>query len=123
MAGNADIVRAFIATWSSLDAQRLAAYFCEDGVYHNMPAAPMKGRAQIAGFIGAFIKPWTSTTWDILNLVEAGNVVMVERLDCTRVGEKAVDLPCCGVFEMRDGKIAVWRDYFDMATYTRALAG
>ena len=24
---------------------------------------------------------------------------------------------------VRDGKIAVWRDYFDMGTYTRALAG
>lgn len=48
---------------------------------------------------------------------------MVERLDRTRVGDKPVDLPCCGVFELENGKIKIWRDYFDMATYTRALAG
>lgn len=47
---------------------------------------------------------------------------MVERLDRTRVGDKPVDLPFCCVFELEHGKIKVWRDYFDMATYTRALA-
>jgi limonene-1,2-epoxide hydrolase len=26
-----------------------------------------------------------------------------------------------GVFEVRDGKIAVWRDYFDLATVTAAF--
>jgi limonene-1,2-epoxide hydrolase len=39
------------------------------------------------------------------------------------MGDKSVDLPCCGVFEMTDGKIRVWRDYFDLGTYTRAAAG
>jgi limonene-1,2-epoxide hydrolase len=45
---------------------------------------------------------------------------MVERVDRTRLGDKQVDLPCCGVFELSGGKIKVWRDYFDLATYTRA---
>jgi limonene-1,2-epoxide hydrolase len=27
-----------------------------------------------------------------------------------------------GVFEMHNGKIRVWRDYFDLATYTKAIA-
>ena len=47
--------------------------------------------------------------------------MIAERLDRTEAGEKNVDLPCTGVFEMRDGKIAVWRDYFDMATYGRGM--
>jgi limonene-1,2-epoxide hydrolase len=47
---------------------------------------------------------------------------MVERVDHTRAGEKSVALPCLGVFEMQDGKIRVWRDYFDLGTYLRALA-
>ena len=48
--------------------------------------------------------------------------MIAERLDRTRVGERNVDLPCCGVFEMSGGKIRVWRDYFDLATCTKALA-
>lgn len=35
---------------------------------------------------------------------------------------KAVDLPCAGVFEMEDGEIKVWRDYFDMAIFTTAMS-
>ena len=42
--------------------------------------------------------------------------------NCNRVSEVKVDLPCCGVFEMEDGKIRVWRDYFDMATFTKPFA-
>lgn len=38
------------------------------------------------------------------------------------VGEKGVDLPCLGVFEMEDGKIKVWRDYFDMATFAGGMS-
>jgi limonene-1,2-epoxide hydrolase len=30
-----------------------------------------------------------------------------------------VELPVASVFEVRDGKIAAWRDYFDMGTWTR----
>jgi limonene-1,2-epoxide hydrolase len=121
MGENARIVRDFIAAWSRLDAVELAAFFTEDGVYHNMPARPVAGRAAVQAFIAGFIKDWTATEWDVLNLVEAGDVVIAERLDRTRVGDRPVDLPCCGVFEMSGGKIKVWRDYFDLATYTRAL--
>jgi limonene-1,2-epoxide hydrolase len=32
-----------------------------------------------------------------------------------------VDLPCAGVFEMQGGKIKVWRDYFDLGTYVKAM--
>ena len=122
MGENARVVRDFIAAWSRLDAAELAAFFTEDGVYHNMPARPVAGRAAVQGFIAGFIKDWTATEWDVLNIVEAGDVVIAERLDRTRVGDKPVDLPCCGVFEMSGGKIKVWRDYFDLATYTKAVA-
>ena len=46
---------------------------------------------------------------------------MVERIDHTVAGERRVDLPCAGVFEMSGGRIRVWRDYFDLSTYTDAL--
>ncbi|MBL8556004.1 MAG: nuclear transport factor 2 family protein [Phenylobacterium sp.] len=123
MASNGEIIRNFIAAWSRLDAAELAGFFADDGVYHNMPARPVAGRAAVQAFIAGFVKDWSATEWDVLNLVEAGDVVIAERLDRTRVGEKRADLPCCGVFEMQGGKIKVWRDYFDLATYTRALGG
>lgn len=121
MKKNEEIIRDFISAWSRLDPEELVQYFSQDGTYHNMPIAPVSGHQNLKRFIGAFLKSWTSTEWDILNIVSKGDVVIAERLDRTRVGEKAVNLPCCGVFAMENGKIKIWRDYFDMATFSSAL--
>jgi limonene-1,2-epoxide hydrolase len=48
--------------------------------------------------------------------------VFTERTDGFVMGDKSVDLPVAGVFEINDGKIAKWRDYFDMNTWTSSLA-
>ena len=119
---NEKIVREFIQAWSRLDPQELSSYFSEDGVYHNMPSGPVRGRENVKKMIAGFIAAWTETRWDILNLISAGNVVIAERLDRTRAGDKTVDLPCTGVFELENGKIKVWRDYFDLATFARGMS-
>jgi len=118
---NEAIVREFIAAWSRLDPAELAGYFCEDGTYHNMPTEPATGYKQVEEMIRRFTASWTETEWEILRLVADGDVVMAERVDHTKAGEKSVDLPCTGVFEMEGGKIKVWRDYFDLGTYVRAM--
>ena len=122
MGTNEKIIRDFIAAWSRLNVDELVAYFCEDGVYHNMPADPVAGHEALKAFISAFLTNWEKTDWEILNLLVDGDTVMVERMDRTVAAGKPVDLPCCGVFEMRNGRIAVWRDYFDMTTYVDALS-
>ncbi|MBM4385333.1 MAG: nuclear transport factor 2 family protein [Deltaproteobacteria bacterium] len=122
MQQNEKIIREFIAAWSRLDPSELAAYFTEDGVYHNMPGPPVGGRANVEKLIRGFVSTWTETRWEIVHLLCTGDVVIAERVDRTKAGAKGVDLPCTGVFEMQNGKIKIWRDYFDMATYTRAMA-
>jgi limonene-1,2-epoxide hydrolase len=121
MRTNEEIVRDFIAAWSRLDVDEIVAFFAPDGTYHNMMNKPVSGHDNLRRFIGGFIKDWTQTNWDVLNIVSQGDIVMAERLDRTRLGAKNVDLPCCGVFELAGGKIRIWRDYFDLATYTRAI--
>ena len=122
MSNNEQTIRDFISAWSRLNVDELVDYFCEDGIYHNMPTDPVAGHEALRAFIGAFLSNWEKTDWEILNLLVDGDTVMVERMDRTVATGKNVDLPCCGVFEMRHGKIAVWRDYFDMTTYTDALS-
>jgi limonene-1,2-epoxide hydrolase len=123
MTDNVTVIRDFIAAWSRLDPDELVSYFTEDGTYHNMPIDPVSGRDNVKAFIAGFLKDWTQTDWEVLNIVGAGDVVIAERVDRTKVGDVAVDLPCCGVFEMEGGKIRVWRDYFDMATYMKPFSG
>jgi limonene-1,2-epoxide hydrolase len=110
-----------VSAWSRLDADELASYFTEDGTYHNMPTGPVSGRENVRTMIAEFTAPWTETQWDLLNIASCDDVVIAERLDRTTAGDKSVDLPCTGVFEMRDGKIYCWRDYFDIGTYVRAM--
>lgn len=119
---NAAIVRSFIQAWSRLNVDELVAYFTEDGIYYNIPSKPIQGTAALKAHIGGFIGPWTETDWEIVSLISEGDLVAVERLDKTRAGDKQVDLPCFGMFEMSNGKIKVWRDYFDLSTYIRAMA-
>lgn len=122
MIDNEKVVREFIAAWSNLDTDELVAYFTDDGVYHNMPTEPVVGHDDLRNFITGFSADWEKTDWVILNLLAAGDTVMVERVDRTVAGGKTVELPCVGVFEMKDGKIAIWRDYFDLSTYINGLS-
>ncbi len=123
MTDNIAIIEEFIAAWSTLDADKLADYFTEDGTYYNMPAQAVTGRDNVRQFIAGFLATWTETQWDVLNIIAAGDVVIAERLDRTKTSHGDVDLPCCGVFEMADGKIKVWRDYFDLGTFMNAMQG
>ena len=86
-----------------------------------MPIQPIMGHDNLHKFIQNFLKDWDKTEWEIVHLLANGDLVMVERVDRTVVDGKQVDLPCVGVFEMENGKIKVWRDYFDMATYTKGV--
>ena len=119
---NEKTIRDFIEAWSRLDPEELESYFSEDGVYHNMPTGPVAGRENVKKMIAGFIAAWTETQWDVVHLISSGDVVIAERLDRTKAGDKAVDLPCTGVFEMENGKIKVWRDYFDLGTYVKGMS-
>ena len=118
---NVAVIREFIEAWSSLDPDRLAEYFTEDGTYHNMPTQPVTGKDNVRAFIKGFLATWTETQWDILHILGEGDVVFAERLDRTKTAQGNVDLPCLGVFEMEDGRIKVWRDYFDLNTFMSAM--
>lgn len=123
MSNNETIIREFVAAWSNLDADELADYFTDDGVYYNMPSQPISGRENVRNFISNFMRPWESTDWEIINIMAEGDKVMVERMDRTVAAGNEINLPCFGIFEMEDGKIKVWRDYFNLPTYTDALTG
>ena len=57
---------------------------------------------------------------DVAHVVSAGDVVMAERVDRFRWNGKRLDLPVCGVFEVRDGKIVKFRDYFNYPSWFEA---
>jgi limonene-1,2-epoxide hydrolase len=111
-----DLVRRFCEAWSArpLDATALAAYFSDDAVYHNIPIDPVKGREAIAQTIAGFTTGVDGIEFRIGHLVASGDVVLTERVDVFSYPGKTVELPVMGTFEVKDGKIVAWRDYFDL---------
>jgi limonene-1,2-epoxide hydrolase len=122
MGKNAEIVRSFCRAWSRTDAGELLGFFTDDAVYHNMMLPPLVGKAAIEAGIRGFLGGWSDVDWEILHLVESGDLVMAERVDRGRASAKPFALPVVGVFELEGGKIRAWRDYFDLATYTKAVS-
>lgn len=118
-----DLVTAFCAEWKAGDAATIAGYFSEDAVYHNIPMEPLVGRAAIADFLHGFISAFGGIEFTIHHQAADGNVVLNERTDRFDLGDKHVELPVMGVFEIEAGKITTWRDYFDMAPITKLLSG
>ncbi len=119
MSANTELVEAFCQAWSRRNVDEVLAFFTDDGVYHNMPMPPMKGKPAIQAILNQILAPATAVQFDILHMAEAGNVVLNERIDRFQLGGSKVELPVAGVFEIEGGKIKAWRDYFDMPTWTR----
>lgn len=112
------IVREFLAAWPRKKIDELVGYFTDDAVYHNVPVAPIVGKQAIRevfeGFLGAF-----DIELIVVNAGANGNTVFTERIDRFWLNGKTFDLPVNGVFELRDGKIAAFRDYFDLASFEK----
>ena len=120
------VVRRFCAAWSdNVGAAELAAFFSDNAVYHNIPLAPVTGRQAIANNIATFIRPGApgieSLALHLINIVAEGPIVMTERVDTFKVPNKSFELQVMGIFEVRDGKIDAWRDYFDMNQFTTRM--
>jgi limonene-1,2-epoxide hydrolase len=111
------VVREFCDAWALRDMDELLTYFAPDAVYHNMPLAPAQGHEAIKGVMELFVPQSDEIEFEILHIASVGDVVLTERIDRFLMGDKRVELPVSGTFEIRDGKIVAWRDYFDLQTF------
>ena len=118
---NQKVVNDFCKAWERRNLDEILAFFTEDAVYHNIPMAPAKGKPAIRNVINTFLPMATACEFKILKSAAAGNVVINERIDCFQMGPKRIELPVAGVFELQGGKIAAWRDYFDLAMWTKQM--
>ena len=99
------------------DSHRIPFHDTED----LLEIFPLEGKDAIKGVIEQFMQPFERCEWEMTHIAAAGDVVLTERVD-RFIGAKNVELPVMGTFEIKDGKIAVWRDYFDLAAWTRQMS-
>ncbi len=123
MANSEQVVNDFITAWGRMNADELLKFFADDAVYHNIPMRPATGKDGIRKVLNGLLKGVTGIRFEVHHQAASGNVVMNERTDHIEMGGKKLSLPVSGVFEIENGKIKAWRDYFDAEMFNKALAG
>ncbi len=111
----------FVAAWKAKDIDAIMEFFTDDAEYINIPMEPPnRGKEEIRTFIEGFTGAMESIEFIVHKQLvsDDGTLLMNERTDIIDMGGKKTDLKVMGVFELRDGKISAWRDYFDMAAFT-----
>lgn len=121
-AENIALIREFIGACVRADADEFASYFTEDASWWNSPWQPVTGREAIRETLRRGAQRMTALPWEIRHIIAHGDVVMTERVDHFLVGNRRVSVPCMGVFELRDGKIAAWRDYWDLKQFESQIS-
>lgn len=95
----------------------------EDIEYDNVPIGKNHGHQAMRDIL-TVMAGFGTATFEVHRQLSLGRTVMNERTDRFRSGEREMALPVAGVFELDDdGKICLWRDYFDYATLERQMAG
>ena len=122
-----DVIREFIDTfvdaWPRKDAAALSRFFSDDAVYYNGPLEPLTGRESIVTSIETFMDMYDGDIGvDILHLVAEGPIVLTERVDHVYQAGGKLSMPIAGVFEVHDGQITAWRDYFDLNQWLEGLS-
>lgn len=110
------VVREFLAALERLDLDAALRLISDDVVYQNVPLRPARGRAAVAQQLQWMFRHSTGFEARTHHLAADGPFVLTERTDVLRAGAWQAEFWVCGTFEVRDGLVVLWRDYFDWAT-------
>lgn len=118
-----ELVRSFIRAIEAKDLDLACTMVTDDCEYDNVPMSKAYGPEGIKAVLEPFLAGCGAVDWVIHRQAESGNVVMNERTDRFEMGGKWIELLLVGVWEVRDGKICLWRDYFDLGQFQKAVSG
>jgi limonene-1,2-epoxide hydrolase len=98
----------------------------DDCEYDNVPITKVFGKDAIVAILSDFLAAASKVEWLVHHQVSSGDmhhgVVMNERTDRFEIDGRWVELDIAGLFVISEGKIALWRDYFDKEAFTKALS-
>jgi len=118
-----EIVREFCAAFGAKDLDAIAGLLADDVVYHNVGMEPAVGKEASLASIKGFLDMSESLVFDIHRLAADGDTVLTERTDTFTINGVKAPIAVMGTFELRDGLVVAWRDYFDMGLTTRLMGG
>lgn len=120
---NEEIVNTFMARVTAMDLDGALELVADDVEYDNVPMGPVHGPDGIRSVFAQLEGTVDKMEWIIHRQVASGDLVLNERTDRFGSGDKWADLPVAGIFEVHDGKITLWRDYFDLTGMMTSIGG
>ncbi len=123
-AENRALVEAF---WKDLyearDFDKVGAYFAPDGRYEDVPTPDggAVGPASIAKRLRIGLEPIERSVHHLHRMVAEGDTVVTEHTEDWHFGGgDVVSLPFVSIHVIRDGRIQLWRDYWNLSTLMEA---
>jgi limonene-1,2-epoxide hydrolase len=115
-----EVVTALMSACERRDLDAACALVTDDIEYDNVPIGKVFGPGGVHKVLsGGVMAEASEIEWRVLAQTADGDTVMNERIDRFRVGERWIEIPIAAVFRIRDGRICLWRDYFDLETYRK----
>ncbi len=113
MATAGEVVRKFCGAIARKDLAAIESLLDDNVVYHNIGSEPAVGRDAALGAVKFQLDMFDPISFRIRNLAEDGDTVLTERVDEITANGVMAPVPVMGTFEVTDGRIVRWRDYFD----------
>jgi limonene-1,2-epoxide hydrolase len=115
MASDAElIVERLLRSYERGDVDEMLECFTENAVYHPIPMRRAVGKPAIRQMVSEWFKMMTVIGAEIHRQVSDGQTVMHERTDRCMVGDREVVTPTAAIYDIEDGLISGWREYFDI---------
>jgi limonene-1,2-epoxide hydrolase len=118
---NAHTVEVFLNALQAQDIDGAGAVLDENLVYENVGFPTIRGRARAMKLFRG-MEGRARFEVKTHRIAVNGSTVLTERTDALVFGPVRLQFWVCGVFEVTDGRITLWRDYFDMFDFTKAIA-
>ncbi|WP_411817477.1 SgcJ/EcaC family oxidoreductase [Hyphococcus sp. DH-69] len=115
------VVMEMVDAWNNNDWEKVVDLFADDGVLHSMMIEPITGKESIRARINHMGEGLETITLHIKNIGVGGDVVFIERVDDFVYNGHSGQVPVAGVIEIVDGKVKVWREYYDRAELLREM--
>jgi limonene-1,2-epoxide hydrolase len=123
---NAHTVERFLYALQDSDLDAAGPLLAEDLVYQNVGLPTIHGRKRAMKLFSS-LGGASAFEVKIHRIAADGAAVLTERTDALIFGPLRLQFWVCGVFEVHDGEITLWRDYFDFfdmfKATLRGLAG
>lgn len=120
-ADNIATVEKFLFSLRGPDLDTAGALIDENLVYQNVGFPTIRGRQRTLKVFKALDRPGFAFDVAIHRTAADGAVVLNERTDVLAFGPVRLQFWVCGVFEVHDGRITLWRDYFDQFDFAKAI--